>query len=149
MKCFFNAESLYIMHNILYHYMVRENLSLTRKFKEKKYNELMYVNDTIETLVKKHIKYNYRKIEEALLYIRLKNVYSCFNDIFRKESNYNFKKRIKYISEILSVEKNINYSIIKDWKFKVLSFFLKINSNIIIYVVSKLLNLYKRIYSPK
>lgn len=148
-ECFLNADSLFIMKDILYHYMIRNNNSLTRKFKENKYEQLMYVNNTIMELVTKHGKYNSEKLVEALLYIRLKNVYSCFTDLFNRECNFSYKKKLEFITNVTRLENDKDYLKINNWRFKILALFLKNNSNKIIYGVSRLLNFYKNRYSFK
>jgi len=137
MQCFLNANSLYVMEDILYHYMIRDNISLTRKFQVDKYQKLMQVNDKLKDIVS--LKGNNDRIEEALLYIRLKNIYSCFLDIFNKDCKYNYQEKLAHLKRIINKEKKVNFFKIKDRNYKILAIILKLNSSKLIYLLSKIL----------
>lgn len=138
MQCFLYANSLYVMKDILYHYMIRDNISLTRKFQVDKYQKLMLVNDKLKDMV--NLKGNSDRIEEALLYIRLKNIYSCFLDIFNKNCNYNYQEKLAHLKRIINKEQKVNFLKIKDRNYKILAIFLKLNSTKLIYLLSKILS---------
>lgn len=139
MECILSSNNIYIMNDILYHYMIRNEDSLTNKFMSDKYNKLMYVNGKIWNLVKTKYKNNEFKLQEALLYIRLKNIYSCFLDIHSKKCGLSYKQKLKYIDYIKDNEIRHKFSLIKDIKFKVLAIVLKLNSKLVIYNFSKVL----------
>lgn len=78
--------------------MIRENTSLSRKFQTDKYEKLMQVNCKIKEIMI-NLETN-ENLKDALLYIRLKNVYSCFTDIFKEECNYSYKEKLLFIKNI-------------------------------------------------
>ena len=137
MKCFLHANNLYIIKEPLYHYMIRNIKSLSNKFIDDKYSQLVYVNDNIKKLIDNNI--NNIELNEAILYIRLKNIYSCFMDMHKKSCNYSYSKKIETISEILDRERCVNFGLIKWGNFKILAYILKLNSNILLYIVSGIL----------
>lgn len=135
MSCFLKATSLYIFSDALYHYRTSSGTSLSTKFSSDKYVNRMYVNENIlNTLVNIEEPH---KVYEAVMQIRMKNVYSCFMDVFKKGCVYSFSEKLNFIETILEIEHLENYSSIKSKKFKILSLILKINSKFLVYIVSK------------
>lgn len=137
MECFLSAKSLYIMDDILYHYMIRDNISLTRKFQENKYDKLMLVNEKLSELVSK--QGNNEKIKEALLCIRIKNIYSCFMDIFNKGCKYSYQEKLSFLNKIIIKERKISIVEIKDKKYKLLALLLRLNNTRLIYSITRVL----------
>lgn len=131
-----NSSSLHICSKILYHYMVVNNESLSRKFRINKYKELMQVNDHSLILVNEKGKYF---LKEPFLYIRLKNVYSCFFDLYLEACTFNRSQKINYIKYVLNNEKKKDYLHIKNLQFKTLAIFLMLNQPILIYYFIKCL----------
>lgn len=144
MECFLNVKSLYILEDILYHYMIRDNVSLSRKFQVDKYEKLMLVNDQLFEKIRQSGMKNSDSLKEALLYIRLKNIYSCFTDIFNKGCNFSYKEKIAFISYIINKEKKIDYLRIQDRNFKALAMILKLNSTKLLYILSKIIYIIKK-----
>ena len=69
------ANNICILNEELYNYTVDNSNSLTRKYKENKYKQLMYVDDEIRKYLQ---TFQSKKILECEKYIRLKNIFSCF-----------------------------------------------------------------------
>lgn len=136
-QCFLKASSLYVMDDVLYHYMVRENTSLSRKFRDNKYEKLKFVNNKLLELIKG--KENYNELKEALLYIRLKNVFSCFMDMFNDGCSYSYGQRLRFMGNILKQEEGLEFNIIIDKRFKILATVVKTNSRTLVYLMSKVI----------
>ncbi|MTM83978.1 glycosyltransferase, partial [Turicibacter sanguinis] len=102
-----NCTSFYFIEEDLYHYMIRNCNSLTQRLIENKYDKLVAVNDRMKEILN---SYEFGEdIEISLLQIRLKNIYSCFIDLHRKDFLVNDSSKIFYISTICKKEKKIDY----------------------------------------
>ncbi|MFF2910887.1 glycosyltransferase family 2 protein [Paenibacillus sp. NPDC057934] len=141
-QCFFKAESLYILDEVLYHYMSRRDTSLSRKFTDNKYKSIIMVNNELLHLIKDDD--NYYELYESLLYIRLKNIYSCFMDVFNPNCNYSFRRKLQFIDNILIEEKNTDFSVVNNKMFFILAMALKTNSKILIFLISKLIYILRK-----
>jgi len=93
-KYFTNIKNLYICEKHIYNYDISNTESLSRKYNPKKYEQLIFVNNQTNKLL---LKYNDRKLINALKYIRLKNIISCCLDLFSKHCKYNTKEKINII----------------------------------------------------
>lgn len=136
-QCFLKAKSLYILNEVLYHYMIRRNTSLSRKFTDNKYKKIIMVNNKLLDLIKN--ENNYYQLKEALIHIRLKNIYSCFMDMFNPNCKYSLSKKLNFIDDILLQEEKTDFSIITDRMFVFLAIVMKTNSKVFILFISKLI----------
>jgi Glycosyltransferases, probably involved in cell wall biogenesis len=141
-QCFLEASSLYVIDDILYHYTIRENSSLSRKFRDNKFEKLKTVNNRLLELIRG--KENYNNLKEALLYIRLKNVFSCFMDVFKDECPYSYEQRLQFMENILKQKEGSEFNIITDKRFKILAAIVKTNSRTLVYLVSKVIFILKK-----
>ena len=100
-----NINTLYIFEKELYHVEEIVNMnSLTKKYIYNKYEQLIYVNNTMIKWAKE-IENN--DLNEALKYIRLKNISSCFISLFHKDCKLDRKSKIKYIIKVKAKNKRI------------------------------------------
>lgn len=90
-------EDIYFLNENLYNYN-RENVnSVTAKYIENKYEQLMYVDSEI----KKYLQsFDNKKLLECEKFVRFKNIFSCFMDLSHKECKYTRKEKINYIKKI-------------------------------------------------
>ncbi|CUQ11647.1 Hyaluronan synthase [Turicibacter sanguinis] len=137
LQYFSHCNSFYFIKDILYHYTIRNSSSLTQKLIPQKYEKLMMVHDQIGQI--SSLNYLKNEIKDALIYIRLKNIYSCFIDIHRKDWNRDFSEKINYIKDICRNEKNMDYLKIKDIKMKILAVLVYTNFSLGIYSITKLI----------
>lgn len=110
---FTSSKKIYILNKELYHYEVSNNKSLTRKYKEDKYEQLMYVNDRIKKITN---SLESTKIKRAILYVKLKSICSCILELFHENCKYSTQKKVNFIKKIrkengIIVVKNINLKI--------------------------------------
>lgn len=88
---FMNIENIYFLDKILYHYSIRDNDSLTKKFNSNKIDELIEVLNEISK-VDKNIE-----IQNSLEYIKTKNIYSCIRDLYSNKCIYSTNEKINFI----------------------------------------------------
>ena len=110
---FTSSKKIYILNKELYHYEVSNNKSLTKKYKEDKYEQLMYVNDRIKKITN---SLESTKIKRAILYVKLKSICSCILELFHENCKYSTQKKVNFIKKIrkengIIVVKNINLKI--------------------------------------
>lgn len=97
-------KKVYLLNERLYNYVIENNNSLTTKYKENKYGQLMFVNDRIKKILK---DYNDEKLLECEKYIRLKNIFSCFMDLLHEECKYAQTEKIQFIRNVKKENKII------------------------------------------
>ena len=105
------ANNICILNEELYNYTVDNSNSLTRKYKENKYKQLMYVDDEIRKYLQ---TFQSKKILECEKYIRLKNIFSCFMDLAHPNCNYTKEQKKIFIKKV----KKDNKIIIKELGIK-------------------------------
>lgn len=90
---FSNIDSFEIINEKLYYYNHENTKSLTKRFNNNKYVQLMKVDDQVETILS---IYENKKINNAIKYIRIKNIFSCIIELSKKECNLtlNIKKKL-------------------------------------------------------
>lgn len=87
-------KNIYLFNNKLYNYTKVNNNSLTKKYKENKYEQLMFVDNEMKKILK---KYNNKKLLECEKFVRLKNIFSCFMDLSHKDCKYSKIEKIQFI----------------------------------------------------
>lgn len=139
---FLKTKSFYVLDQSFYHYMIRDEESLTKRYNPKKYETLMFVNNYMQKELSRDLIY----IEalQATQHIRIKNIYSCLLDLFSKHYQMSTKEKLRYIDDIIKKEDN-EYNYYSDEKlFKILiSIFATKNKFLIYattYLISKLRN---------
>lgn len=91
------AKDVYVLNEELYNYTIDNDNSLTRKYKENKYNQLMYVDGEL----KKYLEtFKSKKMLECEKYVRLKNIFSCFIDLSNPNCKFTKRQKRKYIKEV-------------------------------------------------
>lgn len=145
-----NIRSMYITNKVYYHYMIREEPSLTKGYKKDKFNQLIAVNDAMKN------KINKTMIKEELLnslkYIRLKNITSCFIDLHKSDCNLTKNEKLEKINKILKNEKR-NMKIDGDYKYlkkiKILSLIYTKGNSHLVYLLSYYMYIIKKNYERK
>lgn len=137
---FTSSKKIYILNKELYHYEVSNNKSLSRKYKEDKYEQLMYVNDRIKKITN---SLESTKIKRAILYVKLKSICSCILELFHENCKYSTQKKVNFIKKIrkengIIVVKNINLKIF------LISLFYSFLPAKMLLITFKLINLIKR-----
>lgn len=97
-------KKLYLLNERLYNYVMENNHSLTRKYKKNKYEQLMFVDSRVKEDLK---TYSNKRLLECEKYVRLKNIFSCFIDLFHKECEYTKKEKINFIKKVKKENKII------------------------------------------
>ena len=101
-EIFLKITSFYILDKCMYHYIIRDVESLTKRYNPHKYDMLIYVNNFLQSALTLH---SFPK--EALIAandIRIKNIYSCFLDLFSNKKKLTFNEKRLYIKNILEKE---------------------------------------------
>lgn len=125
-------KNVYLFNNKLYNYIKQNCESLTTKYKENKYEQLMFVDDKLQEYLK---IYNNEKILECEKFIRLKNIFSCFMDLSHKDCKYSKKEKIQFIKKVKKENKIV---------IKKLGVMLYLASRIYLVMPSKILLLLSR-----
>lgn len=90
-------KNIYFLNCKLYNYIKENNNSLTKKYKENKYKQLMFVDNKM----KKYLKiYNNETLLECEKFIKLKNIFSCLMDLSHKDCKYSKKEKIDFIKKV-------------------------------------------------
>lgn len=95
-------KKIYLLNEKLYNYVIENNNSLTKKYKENKYEQLMFVDDELKNILK---VYNNKKLLEYEKFVRLKNIFSCFMDLSHKDCKYSKKEKIQFIKKVKKEKK--------------------------------------------
>ncbi|SHF22030.1 glycosyltransferase family 2 protein [Alkalibacter saccharofermentans] len=135
-EVFFKIRSLYISEKCLYHYMIRDVESLTKRYNPLKYEMLMAANDYLHNAIKENE--HSKEILCSAQYIRIKNIYSCFLDLFASSCPLTIKEKKSYIKNILEKEvlkNNDNNYQIEDKSYRALKFILYTKSVNLIYFI--------------
>lgn len=90
-------KKIYLLNEKLYNYVIENNNSLTAKYKENKYEQLMFVDDKLKEYLK---LYNNKKLLECEKFVRLKNIFSCFMDLSHKDCVYSKKGKLQFIKKV-------------------------------------------------
>lgn len=90
------AENICILNEELYNYTVDNRNSLTQKYKENKYKQLMYADDEIRKYLQ---TFQSKRILECEKYIRLKNIFSCFMDLSHTDCSYTKKQKKIFVKK--------------------------------------------------
>lgn len=136
-QAFLNAESFYVLDQSFYHYMIRDEESLTKRHNPKKYEMLMFVNNYMQKELSKDPIYS--KALQASQHIRIKNIYSCLLDLFLKYYPLSIKEKLSCIDSIM--EKEENKWIYSDEKsYKILVFIFRTENRYLIYITTYLIS---------
>lgn len=84
-------------NKIIYNYYIDNNISATKKYISNKYEQLIKVNNRLKLLLKNIQDKKLLKIQK---YIRIKNIYSCFKDLYHKDCNYTYRQKISFIKKV-------------------------------------------------
>ena len=126
MKCYYYySNEMYIIRIIDYN-------SLTHKYREDKFDELMAVNEECKNLYK-----NNEKILKSLEYIRIKNCISCIKDYFIFDGIYD-KTKLK--NNIISMKKEHKreYLILNSIKTTIIyNLWYLLCPNLLMYIIKK------------
>lgn len=139
---FSSANKIYFLDKVLYYYVYQNSQSLTQKYDDLKLRKLLFTNDII--LKYYNEIYSNSEINEAILYIRMKNIYSYLADLHRKDCSYTIKEKKSIINDIFNMNYFEKIYIIKSWKIRLLKSLLLSRSVVNIYLFSKLMYVYKR-----
>ncbi|CAM5185021.1 hypothetical protein UACE39S_01440 [Ureibacillus acetophenoni] len=136
-------KSYCTLNHCFYHYMIRDEESLSKKYNSSKYNMLIYVNDFLHKNIKNgHIKLN---VIQAANYIRIKNIYSCLLDLFNTNYSINKKERLLIIKKILLDESEFDYKKTGSISFSILGWVLstkRVNFiYFVVFLITKLRNI--------
>jgi glycosyltransferase involved in cell wall biosynthesis len=143
---FFEIESLYILDQCFYHYIIRDTESLTKRHNPLKYEMLIYINDCLQEKIKGSIAYSC--IKPSANHIRFKNVYSCILDLFNKNCPLTYKDKRAYIRRILDKESNSHYHLDNKW-YRIL-FCIVYSKNITLtYCTAFLVHLFRKIKNAR
>lgn len=99
-----NVKNIRWSNEVTYNYFIDNNKSVTKKYIENKYDQLMKINDEFNNFLN---KFKNKKILKLAKYIRIKNVYSCIFDLSHSGCKYSHKQKIKFIKKIKNNEKEI------------------------------------------
>lgn len=102
-QVFFEINTLYISEQCFYHYTVKDHPSLTKRYNPKKYEMLVFVNNYLNKISMQNKVVP--ELSQAVVHIRLKNIYSCFLDLFNKDCPLTQKEKKKYIKKVINKEK--------------------------------------------
>lgn len=134
-EVFFNIDSLCLTNYPFYHYESINETSLTKKYNSKKINMLLKVNDELNKLVEENG--NKDEMIAASRYIRIKNIYSCLNDIFKNKELFEKNDKKNKIQDILSKSKLSKEKYrIRDFRMIILEKILLTNNENYIYLVA-------------
>lgn len=141
-KVFTEINSFHITEECLYHYMIRDVESLTKKYNPQKYEMLTYVNDYLLYAIEQKLLDS--NILLSAQYIRVKNIYSCLLDLFNENYSFKLMIKLKYIKGILRKEDIKHFPDLGSKKFEILSWVLSTKNIIFIYfvvfIISKIRN---------
>lgn len=138
---FMNVNSLFILGEPYYHYMVREEESLTTKYHPHKYEMLTKVNDYMQ--LELTTRESYKAALQSTQHIRIKNIYSVFLDLLSKSSHNTRKERLEYIDLIIQKENLSNLNSTQR-AYRVLAVILRTKNKYIIYCIVRLIHEIKK-----
>lgn len=144
-EAFFEAESFYISDRCLYHYAIREDDSLSKRFNPLKYDMLVYVNDRLNELIKDNS--HYINAAPSAEHIRFKNIYSCILDLFNKNHSLTYTDKRSVIRNILSKESFKRYYILENKLYRLLAFILSLKNITLTYAVTWAVHVLRRLSS--
>ena len=122
---FYFSDDMYIIRNI-------NNESLTHKYRNDKYEELMSVNAECKAIFKNNIN-----ILKSLEYIRIKNCISCVKDYYIFDDIYD-KHRIKSIIKKMKKEYNRKYILLNNVRSTIIYNLWYLSSPILLmYIIKK------------
>lgn len=96
------CKSIKFFNENIYFIKTENNNSLSRKYKENKYEELMEINDLCTKIYSDN-----DKIKKSLVYIKVKNCISCLRDC--KKYKNNVKNLNEYLSKLKSTDFEYNF----------------------------------------
>lgn len=139
-------QSLYVSEKCFYHYEVKNENSLTRKYTPNKFDMLNQVHDQI---VSYYMNYSIKKKEtlQKIYYLFVKNVYSCFLDLFHEKCMLNKREKLSFIQQIIQSRQfkvKIKRADKDGAKYKLLLLCLKLRNKFILYYFSKFLYFSRR-----
>lgn len=137
-EIFKHIKSFCTINNLLYHYMIRNVISLTKRYNPSKYEMLLFVNDYLHSNINKGF-FN-SNVLSAAQYIRVKNIYSCLLDMFNKKYLLTLNEKKMYIRRI-TLKQDIKHSRkLGNNKFGLLSWVLSTRNEHIVFLVTFLIS---------
>ncbi len=129
--CYYISNIMFF-NDVIYDYRRINNNSLTLKYREKKLEELIYVNDKS----KLYCKNNEEK--KALAYVKLGNCRGCLMDVYRFSDVYDtYVKKLKYLKKLKKASK-LDYYILNKWNFTLEYWLWILLPNIILLLIGKI-----------
>ena len=131
-----HVRSIYVTNKPFYNYSIDDECTLSKSYNKDKYKQLIQVNNNIGNILS---IFDQNDIEDAVKYIRIKNLTSCFIDLHSKEHGLSIRGQLEYIQYILNHEKKeIKYiqklTILN--KINILSLIYRYSNKYIVYAVS-------------
>jgi len=110
---FKNINNVYILNREFYNYRIENENSLTHKYIENKYEQLIFVNKEMEKWIN---QLNNKNLQYKCKYIKFKNIVSCIRSLSHKKCNYAESEKKQYLKNI---KKNNKFIIVKTINYKI------------------------------
>lgn len=145
------VSNIYKINDKIYNYRINQSNSLTTKYIDNKYQQLIQANNYAMKAIKNNKKFNSQiteQIIEILKWIRIKNILSSFRELHRKECEYSIKEKIEFIKNVIYIEEKNNIFLINNNKLKnkeyIVKKILESKNFILIYIFSWIMYIIKK-----